>query len=177
MPSIGAPALPLPGAPSFLTLLALAAAPLAALSAQDRPTPLAFHGLRPAMTRLEADSAVARYGAQLRCQATREPRIQACSATARLEGEPVAVTITLVDGRVAIALVAGRLPADHIADWYATLTRQYGDAEPQQRPGQESFQWLRARQMLRLTVRREAGGLTASVSLVDGMLLDGLPSP
>lgn len=129
------------------------------------------------MTRAAADSALDRLGATLRCQPTREPRIEACSAQARLDGQVATLTFSMVDGRIGIALVSARLPADQVADWHANLVEAFGDAEPQRRPGQESFQWIRDRQMMRLTVRREAGGLVASVSLVDGPLLDGLPTP
>lgn len=129
------------------------------------------------MTRAAADSVLAGHGAALRCQRTPEPRLEACSAEATLDGQAAVVTVSLVDGLIGIALVSARLQAEQIADWHATLVGAYGDAAPQRRPGQESFQWIRSRQMLRLTVRREPTGLVASVSLVDGRLLDGLPSP
>lgn len=129
------------------------------------------------MSRATADSVLARHGATLRCQPTREPRIAACSATATLDGQVATLTVSLVDGLIGVVLVAARLPAEQVANWHAALVEAYGDVAPQRRPGQESFQWIRGGQMLRLTVRRETAGLVASVSLVDGALLDGLPPP
>lgn len=130
------------------------------------------------MPRAVIDSALARHRASLRCQPTREPRLQACSAAATLPGgDPATLTVHLVDNQVGIVLIAARLSAERIADWHDELSRAYGDVVPERRPGQESFQWIRNGQMLRLTVRREPGGLMASISLVDGPLLDGLPAP
>jgi len=159
-------------------ILALVAGGLSPLGAQSAGVALAFRGLRPAMTGASADSVLRAHEAQLRCQPTREPRMQACSAEANLgDGSPATLTMSLIDGRVGIALISARLPADRIADWHDELRRAYGEVTPQRRPGQESFQWIRADQMLRLTVRREAAGLVASISLIDGRLLDGLPPP
>jgi hypothetical protein len=161
-----------------LLLGGMMAATLASpLHAQATATPLTFQDLRAAMSRAAADGVLARLGTRLSCRPTPEPRLQLCTAPAVLGTARVTVTITLVDGRVGIALIAGQLPAEQIATWHADLSNRYGAVEPSRRPGQESFQWIRAGQMLRLTVRRETGGLVASVSLVDGALLDGLPPP
>ncbi|MDZ4674942.1 MAG: hypothetical protein SGI84_10835 [Gemmatimonadota bacterium] len=163
--------------PIVLAWAALVVGGSVPVSAQSSQAPLTFRGLRAAMTRAGADSVLVRHGTSLRCRPTREPRIEACSAQATLDGQVATLTVSLVDGLVGIALVSARLPAEQVADWHATLVNAYGEVDPQRRPGQESFQWIRARQMLRLTVRREAGGLVASVSLLDGRLLDSLPSP
>lgn len=155
----------------------LAAVLASGLLAQSPEPPLAFLGLEPGMHRATIDSVVAGHGGALRCRPTREPRITACSGQFSRSGATLTTTISLVDGRIGIALISTRLPAGRIADWHAELVGRYGAAAPSRRPGQESFQWIRAGRMLRLTVRREPGGLTASVSLLDGALLDGLPPP
>lgn len=130
------------------------------------------------MSRAAGDSAVRRWGGQLRCQPTRESRITACSTELRPPGGgPLAVTLSLVDDRIGIALVAGAASPERIAGWHADLTARYGDSPVRRQPGLESFQWIRLGQMLRLTVRQEGGGLMASISLIDGALLDGLPPP
>lgn len=117
-------------------------------------------------------------GGTLRCSATTEPRLRACSATIPdSDAGTLTVTASMVDREVGIALVAATLAATRIGDWHGALAQRYGDVAVQRRPGQETFQWIRDRRMLRLTVRREGGGLTASVSLVDGRLLDSLPAP
>ncbi len=172
------PALPAAGPLTLLCWgLGLAAGTVSPAPAQAPPA-LEFAGLRPGMSRADADSVLRIQGASLACQPTRQPRIHACSAQLRdpVTG-PRTVTVSLVDGRAGIVLVAGPASAQTIADWHAALVDRYGAVGVSRQPGQESFQWVRRNQMLRLTVRRETGGLVASVSLVDGALLDGLPPP
>src|SRR5690606_38990061 len=89
----------------------------------------------------------------------------------------LSVTASMVDGAVGVALVSAALAPALVSDWHAALTDRYGDVPVQRRPAQERFQWSLDRRMLRLTVRREAARLPASVSLVDGRLLDSLPAP
>ncbi len=158
--------------------IGLAAGLAPGLAAQaPAAAPLSFQGIQPGMTRHAVESVVASQGGTLQCQATREPRLHACTARLTVAGDLLIVTLSLVDSRIGIALVTARLPAERIARWHAELVSRYGERQPTRHPGQESFQWIQAGQMLRLTVRREAGGLTASVSLLDGALLDGLPPP
>jgi len=159
-------------------VLGLAAGLVALAAAQGPSHPLEFRGLRAGMPRADSEAVLRRAGATLSCQPTREPRITACSATLQGSGGPAqTVTLSLVDDRVAIALVAGPASAEQISAWHEELTIRYGETAVRRRGPQESFQWIRQRQMLRLTVRREGGGLLASVSLIDGALLDGLPRP
>lgn len=160
-----------------LGVAGLAAVLASSLPAQSPELALSFLGLEPGMHHPAADSAMARHGGTLQCQPTREPRITACRGRLRVSGEVLSTSISLVDDRVAIALISARLPAARIADWHAELVDRYGEAPASRRAGQESFQWIRSGRMLRLTVRREQGGLTASVSLLDGRLLDSLPPP
>lgn len=163
----------------WLTLLLVATGGAVSPGAAQAPTgPLEFFGLRPGMSGTEATRVLAEREATLRCHSTAEARIQSCSAQL-LDPDAgwLAVTLSLVDGDLAIGLVAATLTPVQTARWYEWLTSRYGTTEVYRRPGLESFQWIRAGQMLRLTVRRESGGLMASVSLVDGALLDGLPPP
>lgn len=161
-----------------LWVFGLAAGVASPAVTQTPPRPLEFLGLRAGMTRAESEATLRASGATLQCQPTREPRLTACTAALTPVGGPVlTVTLSLVDDQVGIALLAGPASADRIAVWYETLTERYGEAPLRRRGAQESFQWIRNRQMLRLTVRREAQGLMASVSLIDGPLLDGLPRP
>jgi len=159
-------------------VLGLAAGLFAPPAAAQAPDALEFLGFRAGMTRAASDSAVHRFGGRLRCQPTREPRISACSAEVQPpEGGGLTVTLSLVDDRVGIALLSGGAPPERITGWYESLTARYGASPVRRQTGLESFQWIRQGQMLRLTVRREGGGLVASISLVDGALLDGLPPP
>lgn len=158
--------------------LLLTAGVVSGMTAQARPATLEFLGLRPGMPEAEMAGVISDLGGTLRCAATTEPRLRACSATIPdADSGTLSVTASLVDGAVGIALVAASLAASRVGDWHGALADRYGEAPVQRRPGQESFQWIHDRRMLRLTVRRERGGLTASVSLVDGRLLDSLPAP
>lgn len=162
----------------LLILALLLAAGAVPARAQSAPAALEFLGLRPGMPQAAFADAVDALGGTVRCQPTSEPRMQSCSG--RIpdpDSEALRLTASLVDGHVGVAMVAAPLAAERIGDWHDQLTRRYGDAPPRRSPGQESFQWIRDRRMIRLTVRRETGGLVASVSLVDGRLLDSLPPP
>ena len=53
------------------------------------------------------------------------------------------------------------------------LERSYGVVGASVQGGQWMLQWIRRGRMLRLTWRAESGGKIASVSLVDGRVLDG----
>lgn len=161
----------------LIPALLLAAGAVSA-AAQPAASPLEFLGLRPGMPRAELATVLTDLGGALRCQSTSEPRIHACDGTIPdPDAGALRVTVSLVDGHLGVALVAAPLAAEQISDWHDQLSRRYGDVAPRRSPGQESFQWIRDRRMIRLTVRRETTGLQASVSLVDGRLLDGLPPP
>lgn len=162
--------------PATWVLLLAAGAVLPARA--QAPPALGFHGLAPGMPRAALAEAVRGHGGTLRCRTTPEPRLEACSAALRLPaGEAATLTASLVDGHLGVALVAARLEPAEVGRWHADLVDRFGDVPVERRAGQERFQWIRDRRMLRLTVRREGGGLTASVSVVDGRLLDDLPPP
>jgi hypothetical protein len=61
-----------------------------------------------------------------------------------------------------------------MAQWLVDLSTRFGTVEPRRTQGQETWQWVRQRQMIRLTTRMENGHRIVSVSLMDGPLLDGL---
>ncbi len=163
---------------SLIGSLLLAAGVASGGTAQSPTSTLEFLGLRPGMSEPAMQAVIGDLGGSFRCGATTEPRLRACSGTIPDPDVGVlSVTASMVDGAVGVALVSATLAPTRIGDWHAALTDRYGDAPVQRRPGQEHFQWILDRRMLRLTVRREAARLTASVSLVDGRLLDSLPAP
>jgi hypothetical protein len=163
---------------SVIGALLLAAGVVSSGAAQSPGSVLEFLGLRPGMPESEMKAVIGDLGGTFRCSATTEPRLRACSGTIPdPDAGVLSVTASMVDGEVGVALVSATLAPTRVGDWHAALTDRYGDAPVQRRPGQERFQWILDRRMLRLTVRREAASLTASVSLVDGRLLDSLPAP
>lgn len=87
------------------------------------------------------------------------------------------MTASLVDGRVAILVFRTETDGRGLGVWRETLQSRYGSVASRTDHGQEMWQWIRRRQMLRLTTRLEAGRRVASVTLLDGPLLDGLDPP
>lgn len=84
------------------------------------------------------------------------------------------MTGSLISGAAAILLLTAPAPDAEVSQWIAELSTRYGQVEPHRAQGQETWQWVRRRQMIRLTTRLEQGRRVVSVSLVDGPLLDGL---
>lgn len=136
-----------------------------------------FLGFRPGSSRAEAEAHLAAAGGSWRCAASRDPRITDCRGTMPSEAGILSLIASFVDGRLAIMLLAGPVDRKVLAVWREGLQTTYGSVTPRTDHGQETWQWIRQRQMLRLTTRREAGTQVASVSLIDGPLLDGLAAP
>jgi hypothetical protein len=84
------------------------------------------------------------------------------------------LTGSLISGAAAILLLSAPAPDAEVSQWIADLSARYGQVDPHRAQGQETWQWVRRRQMIRLTTRLEQGRRVVSVSLVDGPLLDGL---
>ena len=62
--------------------------------------------------------------------------------------------------------------ADQLDRWRQTIERRYGRVDATVQGSQWMMQWVRQGRMLRLTWRIERGEKVASVSLVDGRVLD-----
>ena len=62
--------------------------------------------------------------------------------------------------------------ADQLDAWRAELERSYGRVGAQVQGNQWMMQWVRKGRMIRLTWRTEKGNRVASVSLIDGHVLD-----
>jgi hypothetical protein len=61
---------------------------------------------------------------------------------------------------------------DQLDRWRTTIEGRYGRVDTQAQGAQHMMQWVRRGRMLRLTWRTDGGGQVASVSLVDGRVLD-----
>lgn len=75
---------------------------------------------------------------------------------------------------MAVLLVSGAVDDASLTRWIDDLSSRFGQVEPRQANGQLVWQWVRQRRMIRVTTRVERGSRYVSVSLVDGILLDGL---
>lgn len=155
-------------------LLALVATP--ALQAQATP-PLAFLGFRAGASLAATDAQVhLLLGSGLVCQRSRaDPRLQDCRATLTdpFTSQPVSIWLAAIDSMTGIVTVSAILPSAAFARWRTELEAAYGEAPATVRGVQGMVQWIRGTQMLRLTWRAPPGRIEASVSMVDGPVLDG----
>jgi len=104
-----------------------------------------------------------------------DDRFTECHGSVRgPSGDSLSVTGSLISGAAAIILLSAPISDAEASQWVAELMGRYGQVEPRRTQGQESWQWVRRRQMIRLTTRLEDGRRLVSVSLIDGPLLDGL---
>ena len=77
-----------------------------------------------------------------------------------------------MDSVAGVITLSGVLASDQLEQWRATLETQYGRVGARNQGAQWMQQWVRRGRMLRLTWRLERGEKVASVSLVDGRVLD-----
>jgi hypothetical protein len=85
----------------------------------------------------------------------------------------VDVWLSSIDSLVAVLTVSGPVTSIQLQGWRSSLASAYGDGESSTQGAQTSLQWIRHRQMLRLTWRDLGDSTVASVSLIDGPVLDG----
>ena len=158
-------------------LLLLATRPAYAFPVPGDTTPLEFHGFR-AGARLDEVQALVRTldGGRLRCDRARaDRRVTECRAVLDDPelGGPVNLWISAIDSVAGVITLSGRVAADQLDRWRQTIERRYGRVDAQVQGSQWMMQWVRRGRMLRLTWRIERGEKVASVSLVDGRVLDG----
>lgn len=168
-----------------LLLLLLAGRATVALAEPDT-TALAFLGFR-AGARLDELSAQLRRmgGSPLRCRRSRvDRRVMECrSALTEPElGGRVELWVSAIDSAAGVITLSGMVAPIQLDRWRLTLQQRYGRVGPKVQGTQWMLQWVRRGRMLRLTWRLEGSGKMASVSLVDGRVLDDwgrarVPSP
>lgn len=162
-----------------LALLALphpasaAAGPLVTLA---DTAALQFHGFRAGARLDELDALVRRFeGGRLRCdRAKADRRVSECRA--RLDapalGGPVSLWVSAIDSVAGVITLSAGVAGDRLEQWRAGLESSYGRVGARAQGSQWMMQWVRRGRMLRLTWRLERGERIASVSLVDGRILD-----
>lgn len=151
-------------------------APVFALSAQRLP-PLSFAGFQARMPLADAQSLSARAGGTLACQDSTDPRIRECEGTMPLQGleRPFALLISTVRDSASVIVLTASIGDSEARTWVQSLTQVFGRPNYKKEAGQqETWQWIRRGQMLRLALRRAGSELETSVTLTDGPLLDGL---
>ena len=156
--------------------LAAAAAPAGAQPTAPDTAPLEFHGFR-AGARLDELQALIRSldGGRLRCdRAKADRRVAECRAivnSAELGGA-VNLWVSAVDSVASVITLSSGVGADRLDRWRQAIERRYGQVDAKVQGSQWMMQWVRRGRMLRLTWRVERGEKVASVSLVDGRVLD-----
>ena len=129
---------------------------------------LHFRGFRAGARLDELDAAMRRQGGRLRCDRSKQDPTVWDSAAG-----PVHVWVSAMDSAAGVITLSAGLDSTALRAWRRELERRYGQVPAKTQGGQSMLQWVRRGRMLRLTWRTERGELTASVSLVDGRVLDG----
>ncbi len=147
------------------------AVPLAADTAA-----LEFHGFRAGATLAELQATLHSLGgARLHCdRAKADRRVTECRASlsdAKL-GEHVSLWVSAIDSVASVVTLSSPVAADQLDRWRRAIEHRYGQVDATVQGSQWMMQWVRQARMLRLTWRVERGQKMASVSLVDGRVLD-----
>jgi hypothetical protein len=162
-----------------LVMLALLASVRRSDAAAPTPpdtTPLEFHGFRAGATLGELRSTLATLGGtRLRCERAKADRhVSECRATITDEelGKRVSLWVSAVDSVASVITLSSTVAAEQLDRWRGAIERRYGEVDATVQGSQWMMQWVRQGRMLRLTWRIDRGEKVASVSLVDGRVLD-----
>jgi hypothetical protein len=115
-------------------------------------------------------------GSRLRCRQSRvDRRVQECRAALndRKSGGSVELWVSAMDSLAGVITLSGVVAPGQLEHWRGTLEGSYGRVGTRIQGAQWMLQWVRRGRMIRLTWRLERGEKVASVSLVDGHVLDG----
>jgi hypothetical protein len=137
---------------------------------------LQFHGFR-AGARLDELSMRLRGmgGGPMHCRRARtDHRVTECrAALSDLElGGKVDLWISAIDSVAGVITLSAMVAPGQLDRWRHALQERYGHVGARTQGTQSMLQWVRRGRMIRLTWRLEGGGKIASVSLVDGHVLD-----
>jgi hypothetical protein len=169
-----------------LACLLLPAAGSAHAATEPDTTALQFLGFRAGARLDELEAQVRRLGGgALRCRRSRiDRRVTECRA--RLTNPDLTgqadLWVSAMDSAAGIITISGTVVPEQLARWRQVLQQRYGSVWTRVQGSQSMLQWVRRGRMMRLTWRLEGSGKVASVSLVDGRVLDDwgrsrVPSP
>jgi hypothetical protein len=114
-------------------------------------------------------------GGPLRCKRSKaDSRVSECRGVLRNQdgGSRVDIWVSAIDSLAGVMTLSGRVDSTRLADWRQTLQERYGRVALRVQGSQSMLQWVRRGRMIRLTWRLEGREKVASVSLVDGHVLD-----
>lgn len=115
-------------------------------------------------------------GTAIACgRSTVDPRVLDCRSTFPdpITADPVELWLSALDSLVAVLIVSGPVSPVQFSAWKSSLVSAYGETAVVEQGSQSMLQWVRHRQMLRMTWREFTDSTAASVSLIDGPILDG----
>jgi len=159
------------GTLALVFLFAVGSAPAGAEHTAPDTSPLEFHGFRAGARLDELHALVGR----LRCDRAKvDRRVTECRAIVNDPelGGAVNLWVSAVDSVASVITLSSGVGADQLDQWRETIERRYGRVNATVQGSQWMMQWVRRGRMLRLTWRIERGEKVASVSLVDGRVLD-----
>ena len=163
-------------APAIAAILLASPCPAAAQMAASDTAALSFHGFRAGAALAEIARHVKQLdGGRLRCErAKADRRVTECRSvlTAPELGGPVELWVSAVDSVSGVLTLSGEVAADQLDAWRRHLEGSYGRVGAKVQGPQWMMQWVRQSRMIRLTWRVDASNKVASVSLVDGRVLD-----
>ena len=137
---------------------------------------LQFQGFRAGARLEQLDTLVRRFGGtRLRCDRAKADRhVTECRAllTDPELGGSVSLWVSAIDSVAGVITLSSGVSADQLDRWRQLIERRYGRVGARVQGSQWMMLWVRQGRMLRLTWRIERGGKVASVSLVDGRVLD-----
>lgn len=158
-----------------LTALATPMPARAAPAAPDTST-LEFHGFRAGARLDELQALTRRLAGELRCRRAKlDAHVVECRAVLRhatLPGAPVDLWVSAIDSVAGVITLSGAIAGAELDRWREAVERRYGRVHPEVQGTQRMMQWVRRGRMLRLTWRVDHGEQVASLSLVDGRVLD-----
>jgi len=163
---------------SFALAGGLLAAAVAGAPAQSPPPPpLSFLGFE-AGARLDSVRLQVRAlgGRNLRCdQARRDRTVRECRATVfdPVSGQPIALWLSAMDSAAGVLTLSAPVTGEQLDNWRTELESSFGSVGARVEGPQWMMQWVRRGRMIRLTWRIDKGAKVASVSLIDGGVLDG----
>ena len=160
---------------ALLTLAPLRDAPAALRLASDTST-LQFHGFEAGARLSEIEARLRRLGGgRLHCdRAKADHRVSECRAvlTDAALGGTVNLWVSAIDSVAGVITLSSDVAGDRLDRWRRRIESRYGRVGATVHGSEWMMQWVRRGRMLRLTWRMDHGAKVASVSLVDGRVLD-----
>lgn len=161
-----------------LSTLLLACAVALPASGQTPSTlpPLSFLGFE-AGARLDVvrQQVQALGGSGMRCDRSRRDRsVSECRATLfdPVWSRPVDLWVSAMDSTSGVLTLSGPVTGEQLDGWKTELESAYGGVGARVQGPQWMLQWVRQGRMMRLTWRVDNNTKIASVSLIDGWVLD-----